>query len=157
MTQEQSGPPTVAQVFEMLAGVYDQSGVDFFQPVGARLVALLDQQPGERCLDIGCGRGAATLPLARAVTPAGQVDACDVAPAMVTATDAAAEAAGLDNVTARVADAAVLDTFPDAAYDVVSSSLVLFFLPEPAAVLRRWAGKLTPGGRIGLTTFDVLD
>ena len=40
-----------------------------------------------------------------------------------------------------------------ASYDVVASSLVLFFLPDPAAALARWVRLLAPGGRIGLTTF----
>jgi hypothetical protein len=31
-------------------------GVDFFQPIAEGLVARLDPQPGERALDLGCGR-----------------------------------------------------------------------------------------------------
>ena len=42
---------------------------------------------------------------------------------------------------------------PAASFDVVASSLVLFFLPDPAAALARWVRLLAPGGRIGLTTF----
>lgn len=156
MSQDQ-GAPSVAEVFDMVADVYDQTGVEFFQPVGAGLVAELDPQRGERCLDIGCGRGAATLPLARAVAPDGSVDAVDVSPAMVAATRSLAEAAGLSRVRVEVADAADLAGYDDAGYDVVASSLVLFFLSEPGDVLRRWAGKLRPGGRIGLTTFGDLD
>ncbi|MBO9521191.1 MAG: methyltransferase domain-containing protein [Nocardioidaceae bacterium] len=150
------GAPSVAEVFDMLADVYDQTGVEFFQPVGAGLVAELDPRPGERCLDIGCGRGAATLPLARAVAPGGSVDAVDVAPAMVAATRSLVEQAGLAGVRVEVADAADLAGY-DGGYDVVASSLVLFFLSGPGDVLRRWAGKLRPGGRIGLTTFGELD
>ena len=156
MTQQQGTPPSVADVFETIADSYDQTGVEFFKPVGERLVSLLDPQPGERCLDIGCGRGAVTVPLALATGPSGSVDAVDVSAAMVAATRALVETAGLDHVRVAVADAADL-TGRQGAYDVVASSLVLFFLREPAEALRSWAATLVPGGRIGLTTFGGLD
>jgi ubiquinone/menaquinone biosynthesis C-methylase UbiE len=157
MSDDKRGAPSVAQVFETLADSYDQTGVEFFKPVGRRLVELLDPQPGDRCLDIGCGRGAATLPLARAVGDAGSVDAVDLAPAMAAATRALVDEAGLGHVHVAVADAADLGAYDDHAYDVVASSLVLFFVDDPATVLRGWAGKVRPGGRIGLTTFGELD
>jgi ubiquinone/menaquinone biosynthesis C-methylase UbiE len=154
---EAPGRPSVAQVFDTLADSYDQTGVEFFKPVGRRLVELLDPQPGERALDVGCGRGAVTLPLARAVGEAGAVDAVDVAPAMAAATRALAQEAGLDQVRVEVADAADLGEYVDGSYDVLASSLVLFFIDGPGTVLRGWAGKLRAGGRIGLTTFGDLD
>ena len=46
---------------------------------------------------------------------------------------------------------------PAASYDLISSSLVLFFLPEPVAALARWVELLAPGGRIGLATFGEED
>lgn len=146
----------MAKVFDMLADVYDQTGVPFFRPVAEQLVSLLDPQPGERSLDIGCGRGAATVPLARAVGAAGSVYALDVSPGMVAEARAQVDATGLGNVTVSVGDAADL-TGLAAGYDVVASSLVLFFLAEPAAALRTWVERLAPGGRIGLTTFGTLD
>jgi SAM-dependent methyltransferase len=42
---------------------------------------------------------------------------------------------------------------PERSYDVVVSSLVLFFLPDPAAALERWVRLVAPGGRIALATF----
>ena len=154
-----SAGPTVAQVFDALAETYDQTGVAFFGPVGERLVSLLEPAPGESALDIGCGRGAVTLPLAAAVGPSGHVDAVDVSPAMVAATRASVEERRLDQVTVEVADAAdlsgVLGNWPR--YDVLASSLVLFFLEQPGEVLRRWVSLVAPGGRVGLSTFGDLD
>ena len=81
-------PPRVADVFDALAPTYDQTGMPFFRPVGARLVELVAPRPGERALDIGCGRGAVTVPLAGAVGADGSVLAVDVSPNMVAATQA---------------------------------------------------------------------
>ena len=137
-------------MFHALAPVYDQSGVAFFRPIAAGLVDRLDPRPGERAADLGCGRGAVTLLLADAVGPDGHVEALDAAPAMVELT--AAATADLDHVTVAPGDARTPDLEP-AAYDVVASSLVLFFLPDPAAAVSAWARLLRPAGRLGVTTF----
>jgi SAM-dependent methyltransferase len=147
-------PDPVARVratFEAIADDYDQSGVPFFVPTAEGLVEALAPQQGERVLDIGCGRGAATSLLARAVLPSGAVDAIDLSPAMVEHTRALLAAQGYD-ARADVMDAAD-PALPPASYDLVASSLVLFFLPDPAAALARWVDLLAPGGRIGLATF----
>jgi ubiquinone/menaquinone biosynthesis C-methylase UbiE len=63
---------SLRRLFDAVSDSYDQVGVDFFQPIAEGLVARLDPQPGERALDLGCGRGAALLPIARAVGPGGR-------------------------------------------------------------------------------------
>lgn len=152
MTSEQS--QRVAAVFDRVADTYDAVGVPWFTPIGQRLVAELAPAPGERAVDIGCGRGAALWSLAEAVGPTGHVDAFDLAPRMVEATRADAAARGLDNVTLLVADAADPQLAPET-YDVVVSSLVLFFLAEPLVALRRWRDLLVAGGRLGISSFST--
>ncbi len=141
----------VRAIFDAVADDYDQSGVPFFAPNAQGLIEALHPRPGERALDIGCGRGAATTLLARAVLPAGSVDAVDLSPAMVEHTRSLLADEGLAVRTA-VMDARDPD-LPAASYDLVASSLVLFFLPDPASALARWVSLLAPGGRIGLATF----
>ena len=145
----------VRAIFDTVADDYDQTGVPFFAPAAQGLVDALDPQPGARGLDIGCGRGAVTWLLARAVLPSGRLDAVDLSPAMVEHTRSLMATEGLAVRTA-VMDAGDPD-LPAASYDVIASSLVLFFLPDPAAALTRWVGLLAPGGRIGLTTFGDSD
>jgi ubiquinone/menaquinone biosynthesis C-methylase UbiE len=141
----------VRAIFEAVADDYDQSGVPFFVPTAQGLVDTLHPAPGERALDIGCGRGAVAILLARAVLPSGTLDAIDVSPAMVEHTKALLRGEGLD---ARVQVMDATDPqLPPASFDLVASSLVLFFLPDPPAALARWVTLLAPGGRIGLTTF----
>jgi ubiquinone/menaquinone biosynthesis C-methylase UbiE len=141
---------TWAGMFDALAPVYDQSGVAFFGPIAAGLVERLAPRPGERAADLGCGRGAVTMLLADAVGSSGRVDALDLSPVMVELT--ATAAAGLDHVSVAVGDVRGPALEP-AAYDLVASSLVLFFLPDPAAAVAAWTRLLRPGGRLGVTTF----
>ena len=146
-------PPVTmyAALFDRLSGVYDQSGVPFFGVIALGLVDRLRVQPGERALDIGAGRGAVTFPLAEAVGPTGRVDALDLAPGMVRLL--AEDTAHLPHVHVSSGDAA--DPRPPAApYDLVASSLVLFFLSDPVGALQRWRALLRPGGRLGITTFQ---
>ncbi len=46
-------------------------------PVSEALLALAAARSGERVLDVGCGCGASTLDIARAVGPSGRVAAFD--------------------------------------------------------------------------------
>ncbi len=144
----------IAALFDELADSYDQVGVDYFQPIADALVGCLEPQAGERVLDVGCGRGAALLRLAAAVGATGTVTGLDLSPAMVAAAGSALTAAGLAG-DVFVADAAN-PPLPPESFDVVASSLVLFFLADPAAAVRAWHALLTPGGRLGISTFGPL-
>ena len=135
-------------LFDSVAPFYDQAGVPYFGPIAAGLLEQLDVQPGARVADVGSGRGALTLPLAEAVGPQGRVDAVDQSGEMVRfLTQTVAD---LPQVQVTQADATEL---PHPPYDVVAASLVLFFLPDPTAVLRTWREALRPGGQVGITTF----
>jgi ubiquinone/menaquinone biosynthesis C-methylase UbiE len=148
-------PSPVAALFDTVADEYDQTGIDFFAPIADGLVTALDPRPGDACVDLGCGRGAVTLGLAERVLPGGSVVGIDLSTGMLSHARELLSARGLD-VDLRVGDASDPD-LPTGTVDVVASSLVLFFLREPAAALARWVGLLAPGGRIGLATFGDQD
>ena len=141
----------IAALFDRVADTYDRVGVDLFQPIAARLVTEVAPRVGERVADIGCGRGAALLRLASAVGPSGAAVGLDLAPQMVAAAAASAAQEGL-SVEAMVGDAQDPD-LPTESFDIVTASLVLFFLPEPVAALRAWGELLVNGGRIAVSTF----
>lgn len=147
---------SVARVFDRAAATYDQTGVEFFGPVGRHLVDLTEPRPGERVLDLGCGLGASALPAAERVGPDGHVLGLDLAPRMVEGMLARARGAGLGNVAGRVGDAAAPDV-DQGAWDVVQASLVLFFLSDCASAVRRHRDLLRPGGRLGCSWFGRED
>lgn len=156
MTEVEPGARAgMGALFNAVADDYDQSGVDFFVPIAQGLVDALAPAPGERVADLGCGRGAATIRLAEGVGERGSVVGLDLSEGMLAHARAAVEREGLA-VDLQVGDASE-PGLTTGEFDVVASSLVLFFLPDPAAALARWVALLAPGGRIGLATFGDQD
>lgn len=146
----------MAALFDAVAATYDSVGVDFFQPIARGLLAAMPPRPGERWLDIGCGRGAVLLPAAEGVGSQGRAIGLDISPAMVEQARLAARQRGLAHVRVTVGDA-MAPSLEDGLFDAISSCLVLFFLPDPAAALRAWRDLIEPGGRLGVTTFGPVD
>jgi ubiquinone/menaquinone biosynthesis C-methylase UbiE len=144
----------VVGVFDRTARDYEPAGVDFFNRMGRRLVEVAQLAPGDRVLDLGCGRGASLFPAAAAVGPTGAVLGLDLAPTMVELT--AADAHDLPQVDVRLGDADDPEV-PPGSYDVVLASQVIFFLPSVADALRRWSRLLRPGGRIAFSSFGARD
>lgn len=68
----------------------------------------------------------------------------------------AVEQAAFDYVEVVVGDAQHPD-LPRETFELVASSVVLFFLPDPAAALRAWRGLVVPGGRLAVSTFGPQD
>jgi SAM-dependent methyltransferase len=106
-----------------------------------------------RVADLGCGTGTLALLLAE---HGYAVDALDFSPAMVglaTAKLATAAEPVQRLVTVREGDAADPRLAP-ASVDVVLCRHVLWALPEPVAVVRRWVQAMRPGGRLVLVEGD---
>jgi SAM-dependent methyltransferase len=113
----------------------------FVPALGAAALALLDPQPGEIILDIGCGDGALTAMIAAA---GAKVIGLDASEAMVEA----ARARGID---AFVGDAQALGLDGAAGrfgtFDAAFSNAALHWMLDPDAVATGLFGLLRPGGR----------
>ena len=145
-----------AALFDAVSDTYDAVGVDFFQPIADRLVDLIDLRPGEGVADLGCGKGAVLLPAGRAVGPTGSAVGLDLSPAMVAIARTRAADENLSQVEVAVGDAQSPD-LPPGTFDAVTSSLVLFFLPDPGGALEAWRALLRPLGRLAVATFGAQD
>jgi len=122
-------------------------------PVTEALLALAAPCAGERVLDVGCGCGAATLELARAVGPTGRVAALDISGPMLAEGQARAVAAGITNVDWRQADAAraALDGF-----DLLVSAFGLMFFGDPVAAFTHMRRAAIPGARMAFVCWRTL-
>ncbi|MBZ4322754.1 class I SAM-dependent methyltransferase [Streptomyces huiliensis] len=146
----------IRDVFDTVAEDYDRTGVEFFGPVGERLVELTDIRPGDAVLDVGCGRGAVLLPAARATGPSGRAIGIDLSFAMVAAVRRDAHARGL-----RQADAVVMDgqtpSFCPAGFDAVTGGMSVHMLSDLPAAYRAYHRLLRPGGRLALSAPTTVD
>jgi SAM-dependent methyltransferase len=114
------------------------------------LALLLDRlhlAGGERVLEIGCGTGAVTLPLAQAVGERGRVVAVDLSEPMLGVARQRVAESGVHNITLLQGDAQVFALEP-AAFDVATSRMGVMFFADPVAAFRNIAGALKPDGRL---------
>jgi SAM-dependent methyltransferase len=116
------------------ATVYE-TNARFVSDLGAPVVELLNPQPGERILDLGCGDGALSASLASRGCSVIGIDPSD---------DFVQAAIGR-GVDARKGDARQLEF--DNAFDAVFSNAVLHWIPEAQLVADRVFRAAKPGGR----------
>jgi len=146
----------LAGLWSRAAAGYEQSGVEFFGPLGLELVTRADLRPGERVLDVGTGRGHVLFPAAAAVGPDGTVQGIDLAEEMVRLTTAEIADRGVTNASVRVGDATD-PGLPDGSVDVVLAGFMMFLLPDPAAALRAYRKVLATPGRLVFSTYGPSD
>ncbi len=103
-----------------------------------------------KAMDIGCGPGRLTLPLARAVRPIGHVLAIDVQPAMLAKARARAQAAGLGSITFTLARLGVGE-LTASGIDRAVLATVLGEIPDQRAALGEIFAAMAPGGVLAIT------
>ena len=117
-------------------------------PFSDEAYRLLDPQPGERVLDVGCGLGETTLQLGELVGPEGTVAGMDSGERFIDMARAEAEEAGAGNVNYFVGDVQAVDL--GGPYDIAFSRFGTLFCANPVALLRNVRSSLAPGGRLGM-------
>jgi ubiquinone/menaquinone biosynthesis C-methylase UbiE len=128
--------------FRLWLGTWGREGR--FRAEELRLARLA---AGERMLDVGCGTGSLAIAAVKVVGPGGRVVGVDPSPEMI---GRAKSKARLKRARADfVVTAGEALPFPDASFDVVTTSLVLHQLPREAlhAMLAQVKRVLVPGGR----------
>jgi protein-L-isoaspartate(D-aspartate) O-methyltransferase len=107
----------------------------------AMMLEQLDPHPGHRVLEAGAGTGYNAALIARMVGPAGHVTTLDVDADLVDGAAAHLAAAGVGNVGAVLADAA-LGHAAGAPYDRIIATVGVYDVPTP------WLDQLTTDGRL---------
>jgi ubiquinone/menaquinone biosynthesis C-methylase UbiE len=102
---------------------------------------------GDTAIDLGCGPGYFTLPLARLVGRSGSVIAIDLQPKMLALLDERARRAGLAaRIRTYACSATTLGVVATA--DFALAVCMVHEVPDAASFLREVHGLLRPGGRL---------
>ena len=140
----------VREVYETIAGEYDEripgnGVVDEIFTESETAFLLGKVGPGDDVLDMGCGTGRFTIPLAER---ARSVSGLDLSPMMLLSARKKLADRGLE-ADLREGDMADMP-FPDASFDVVVSMLALMHIPrqDRQKVFHEIARVLRPGGRL---------
>lgn len=115
-------------------------------PAQERLLKMAELQQGEKVLDISCGTGLVTFPIAESVGSEGSVTGIDISEGMIEKAAEEAEKKGFSNVTFQQMDAEKLD-LRDASFDIAINSLGLMYYPDPDRAIREMYSVVKPGGR----------
>ncbi len=107
---------------------------------------------GQKVLDLGCGIGGATFPVADITGPTGLAAGVDISSAMIeVATKRAAGRAGMEF---RVGEASAIP-YPDKYFDAVRCERVFLYLPDRLGAIHEMQRVVKPGGRIVLLDTDL--
>lgn len=118
-------------------------------PFGDAALAAADPARGESAIDVGCGGGATSIALGRAVGREGRVLGIDISAALVAAALAAARARPAEGlpVAFERGDAATA-ALPRGAFDILYSRFGVMFFEDPVAAFAHLRAALKPGGRL---------
>src|SRR5215467_14992019 len=119
---------------------------------------LLDQvglAPGASCLDAGCGPGETMRLMAERAGPSGRVLGIDTDASLGAMAVATLHDAGHRQCSFHAQDLTGGEPIPGEPFDLVYARLLLFHLPQRAAVLARLWDAVAPGGHLLVQDYDI--
>jgi ubiquinone/menaquinone biosynthesis C-methylase UbiE len=136
---------------EFMANVIDNPFRRKIQPPDAT-PARHGIEPGMAVLEVGPGNGTYTVATARRVGARGKVVTIDIEPRMIERVTRRAQAEGIDNIEAKVADVYDLP-FEDGLFDAIYMIAVIGEIPEPDRAMGEFHRVLSPSGTLAFNEF----
>jgi len=132
------------RTYRRYAGSYDIVFGPLFHPGRKAAVALVNNRPNQRILEVGVGTGL-SLPYFRADA---RVVGIDVSPAMLAKARERVRRGGLAQVEALLEMNAEATSFPDDSFDAAIALYVASVVPSPARMGAELRRLVRPGGSI---------
>ena len=135
----------VKRAYKLYAPAYDLVFDWIFHPGREAAIQLLDIRRGQHILEVGIGTGL-NLPLYPTHC---SITGIDLSDEMLEKAAERVLEMGLNNVTLKTMDAAVMD-FGDDEFDGAVATYTISAVPDPVAVLREMRRVVKPGGNLVL-------
>jgi len=143
-----------ADVVEMAAFLEEHAQTPDTQAVNQKFCEVLDPQPGERLLEVGCGSGLFCRMVVPRIQPGGSMVGVDISPEFLAeARKYAAQAGMTDQIVFESGEAETLP-YPDASFDGAYAVRLLLHATDPDAAVREMTRVVKPGGRVIAMDWD---
>jgi ubiquinone/menaquinone biosynthesis C-methylase UbiE len=126
---------------------------DFLRRYTQYLLDVAGIRSGMKVLDVGTGIGDVAFLVAERVGPQGTVVGVDMNPAMIDIASQRAQAVGIANTAFLQGDVTQM-LFEDQ-FDAIIGRLILLYIKDRAALLRRLSQQLRPGGIVAFQELDL--
>jgi ubiquinone/menaquinone biosynthesis C-methylase UbiE len=143
----------IVKTFDNSAQDFDTIGTSFFRHYGKCLVDLAPICDDDCVLDIACGKGATTFPIAEKLSGRGKVYGIDISSKMIDQCKMQSEQTGIKNVEFSVMDAEHLK-FENESIDKVVCGFGLFFLPDIEMGFKEIRRVLKKGGTLLFSSWN---
>jgi SAM-dependent methyltransferase len=132
-----------------VASLEDRAQMPTYRAMFRTLIDVIEPQPGEAILEIGCGAGSLVRQLARRLGKTNRITAADVNPFLLREAEQLAEEEGLLGAIQFTKGNAEALPFDDRSFDCVYS-VTVFEECDADRAIEEAMRVLRPGGRIGL-------
>lgn len=151
MNNKNNHKEMIQQGFDTVAQGYDHPSLSFFPETAKRIINHLSLNPQHKLLDVCTGTGVVALTAAEQLTE-GSVTGIDLSSGMLQQAKSKAAERELSNIDFQQMDLDQL-SFPEASFDVATSSFGLFFMADMTSALENIARTVKPGGKVAISTF----
>ncbi|MEM7776271.1 MAG: methyltransferase domain-containing protein [Pseudomonadota bacterium] len=139
--------------WDKAADAYEAGWKESLADAHAEVLRQANAQPGEHVLDLACGTGLVSFPLAMAVGPSGRILATDISEKMIFEIRQIAKSRGVEHFSTARADAENIEMLPDCSVDLVTCALGLMYVADPSKAIAETLRVLKPGGRAVLAVW----